>query len=296
MDCFGPFYVKVGQRQEKRWGILFKCLTTRCIHIDLLSSLDTDSFLMSFRRFIARRGTPFEVVSDQGTNFVGGEREIQAAFEEISPSIQEQLTHYKVRFLKNPPYAPHFGGAWEREVRAIKTALRVILGDQSVSEEVLRTVIIEVEEILNSRPLGYLSSSLADPEPVTPNLLLMGRLEAALPQVIYTDTRHLGTRRWRHSQVLADQFWASFIKHYLPTMQTRQKWKMDQPNLTINTVVMVVDPLLPRASWPVGTVTKLCPSSDGRVRVVEVKIKGKTYVRPVNRLVVLGKFQDDGQP
>ncbi|KAE8278169.1 hypothetical protein D5F01_LYC23757 [Larimichthys crocea] len=84
MDCFGPFLIKVGRRREKRWGILFKCLTTRCIHIDLLSGLDTDSFLMSFRRFVARRGTPFEVHSDHGTNFVGGERELQRAFDQLT--------------------------------------------------------------------------------------------------------------------------------------------------------------------------------------------------------------------
>ncbi|CAL9694528.1 unnamed protein product [Knipowitschia caucasica] len=249
---------------------------------------------MSFRRFVARRGTPFEVISDHGTNFVGGEREIQRAFKELALPLQELLASRKVHFRRNPPHAPHFGGVWEREVRAIKTTLRVILGSQSITEEVLRTVLTEVEEILNSRPLGYLSSSPADPEPVTPNLLLMGRLEAALPQAVYTDTRLLGTKRWWHSQVLADQFWNSFIKHYLPTLQSRQKWKVEQPNLTANTVVMIVDPLLPRASWPVGTVTKILPSSDGRVRVAEVKIKEKSFIRPVNRLVPLTEIRGDG--
>lgn len=77
---------------------------------------------------------------------MGGEKEIQTAFEKLSPSLQEVLSRYKVCFLRNPPHAPHFGGAWEREVRSIKTALRVILGDQSVTEEVLRTVLIEVKE------------------------------------------------------------------------------------------------------------------------------------------------------
>lgn len=94
--------------------------------------------------------------------------------------------------------------------RAIESASCVTLGDQTVTEEVLNTVLIEVEEILNSKPLGYLSSAVSDPDPVTPILLLMGRLEAALPQVVYARLCCLlGTRRWRHSQVLADQLWAS---------------------------------------------------------------------------------------
>lgn len=187
----------------------------------------------------------------------------------------------KVSFLRNPPHAPHFGGTWEREVRAIKSALCVTLGDQSVTEEFLNTVLIEVEEILNSKPIGYPSTDGSDPDPAKPNLLLMGRLEAALPQVVYA---------------LADQFWASFIRYYLPTLQSRQKWKVDNPNLTVETTVMVMDPNLPRASWPIEKVQKVLPSSDGRVRVVEIMINGKTYVHPVSHLVALTEITDDPEP
>lgn len=87
MDCFGPFIVKVGRRTEKRWGIIFKCLTIRCVHLEILTNLDTDSFLMALRRFIARRGTPAELFSDQGTNFRGGEREMREALAELSPEL-----------------------------------------------------------------------------------------------------------------------------------------------------------------------------------------------------------------
>ncbi|KAK7930593.1 hypothetical protein WMY93_006988 [Mugilogobius chulae] len=126
------------------------------------------------RRFIARRGKPYELLSDQGTNFKGGSRELREAFLALEPTVKEQLSSQQIRFQFNPPNAPHFGGSWEREVRSVKTALRTTLGDQSVPDEVLRTLLIEVEGILNSRPLGYVSSDLADPDPVTPNCLLMG--------------------------------------------------------------------------------------------------------------------------
>lgn len=69
MDCFGPFVVKWGRRTEKRWGLLFKCLTTCAVHIEVLTSMESDSFLMALRRFIGRRGQPAELYSDQGTNF-----------------------------------------------------------------------------------------------------------------------------------------------------------------------------------------------------------------------------------
>lgn len=96
----------------------------------------------------------------------------------------------------------------------MKAALRATLGAQTVSEEVLRTILLEVESILNSRPLGYVSTDIADPDPVTPNSLLMGRPDCSLPQVVYPESELLSRKRWRHTQVLADQFWKHFIRHF----------------------------------------------------------------------------------
>ncbi len=76
MDCFRPYTVKIGRRAEKMWGIIFKCLTTRCVHLDLLSHMNTDSFLMALRRFIDRKVKPFELLSDRGTKFIGGNKEL----------------------------------------------------------------------------------------------------------------------------------------------------------------------------------------------------------------------------
>lgn len=204
MDCFGPFLVKIGRRTEKRWGIVYKCLTTRAVHLDLLANMDTDSFLMSLRRFVARRGKPYEIISDQGSNFKGGSSELQEAFSALEPELKCQLATHQILFRLNPPNAPHFGGSWERAIRSIKSALRTVLGSQTVTEEVLRTVLIEAEGIINSKPLGYVSSNIADPDPVTPNCLLMGRPDSCLPQVVYSSTDLLSHRRWRQSQVLAD--------------------------------------------------------------------------------------------
>ncbi|XP_071094567.1 uncharacterized protein [Haliotis cracherodii] len=151
VDWFGPVWVKIGCRRGKRWGIVFKCLTNRAVHLDLLESMDSDAFLMSLRRFIARRGKPYEILSDCGTNFKDGDLELTEAFTSMSPEIAQQLTKQKIRFKYNPPYAPHFGGCWESEIKSIIHGLRVVLEDQSVAEPVLRTVLIEVEAIMNSK-------------------------------------------------------------------------------------------------------------------------------------------------
>ncbi|KAL0195042.1 hypothetical protein M9458_008614, partial [Cirrhinus mrigala] len=287
IDCFGPYLIKVGRRNEKRWGIIFKCMTTRAVHIDLLASLDSDSFLMALRRFIARRGKPFEILSDQGTNFKGGERELRDAYTALQPELQAQLASQQIKFVFNPPNAPHFGGCWEREIRSLKTALQVTLGAQTVTEEVLRTVLIEIEGILNAKPLGYTSSDIADPDPVTPNILLMGRRDASLPQVTYQVSELLSRRRWRHSQLLADHFWKQFIRNYLPSLQTRQKWMSETDNLQIGETVMIVDQQLPRALWPIGRIVQVFPGKDNRVRSAEIKVKDRTYLRPVTKIISL---------
>ncbi|XP_005167247.1 uncharacterized protein [Danio rerio] len=293
VDCFGPFTIKIGRRTEKRWGIIFKCMTTSCIHLDLLESMDTDAFLMALRRFVSRRGKPFEILADRGTNFRGGATELQEAFTALEASLKEQLAGQEITFQFNPPHAPHFGGTWEREIRSVKTALQVVLGNRTVTESVLRTVLVEVEGIINSKPLGYVSSDVADPDPVTPNLLLMGRRDASLPQAIYSSSDLLGRRRWRHSQILADHFWVNFVRHYLPGLQTRQKWQRDTGNLTIGQIVMIVDPQLPRASWPIGKVIKTYAGVDHCVRTAEVQVKERTYLRPVARLVKLPSWEDE---
>lgn len=93
-DFFGPYTVTIGRCSEKRWGVIFECLTTRCVHLDLLNSIDTDAFLLALRGFIARQGTPFEIISDQGTNFRGAERELR-----WSHSCRRDWPRNKFRFI-----------------------------------------------------------------------------------------------------------------------------------------------------------------------------------------------------
>ncbi len=128
---------------------------------------------------------------------------------------------------------------------------------------------------MNAKPLGYTSSSVADLDAVTPNVLLMGRLDGALPSVVYPKCEGLSKRRWRHGQVIADHFWARFIRCYLPTLQCRQKWHSTPADLSVDSVVLVIDPQFPRALWPVGRVIRVHQSADGHVRSADILSKTK---------------------
>ncbi|KAE8281784.1 hypothetical protein D5F01_LYC19167 [Larimichthys crocea] len=151
----------------------------------------------------------------------------------------------------------------------------------------------KVESIVNSKPLGYTSSDVADPDPITPNMLLMGRPDPSTPQVIYSDIELLSCRRCKQCQALADQFWIHFIRNYLPSLQTRSKWQQERDDLTVGSIVLIVDQQLPRAMWPVGKVIAVIPGVDGRVRTAQIQVKDKSYTRSVARLIRLPAFPQD---
>lgn len=83
IDFFGPMHVIVGRRTEKRWGVLITCLVVRAVHIEIAHSLNTSSCIMAMGNFMARRGTPLELYSDRGTNFVGANRELNVALQSL---------------------------------------------------------------------------------------------------------------------------------------------------------------------------------------------------------------------
>ena len=83
VDCFGPWYVKQGRKEVKRYGTLFTCMGSRAVHIEVVHRMETDSFIQALRRFVCRRGAARSIHSDRGTNFVGAENELERAFEEV---------------------------------------------------------------------------------------------------------------------------------------------------------------------------------------------------------------------
>ena len=154
VDFFGPLFVKFRRGTAKRYGCLFTCLTTRAVHIELTTSLESDSFIMAFHRFAARRGKPQRLFSDNGTNFVAAERELSEEVSKINDKrVHDSMLVDSVDWKFNPPSAPHMGGAWERLIRSVKSLLRHLVEGRLLTDEELRSFLCEVEKILNDRPL-----------------------------------------------------------------------------------------------------------------------------------------------
>nr|XP_049693327.1 uncharacterized protein LOC126053911 [Helicoverpa armigera] len=286
VDYFGPMNVKVGRRREKRWGALFTCLTCRAVHLELVASLSTDSAIMALRRMAARRGWPSIMYSDNGTNFRGADAELRAAYNEWLPALKEVGLAAKMEWRFIPPGAPNQGGAWERMVRTVKSALGTTLHERAPSEEVLLTLLTEAEFAVNARPLTHVSVNPLDPEALTPNHFLLGS-STGLPTTGPCD--EADRRTWRAAQALADRFWARWVREYLPLLAPRGEPQNNERPLQTGDVVLIADGTLPRNVWPMGIVERTHPGPDGGIRVAEVRTRTGVFRRPVSKLVVLVK-------
>lgn len=219
VDCFGPFEVRRGRTKVKRYGVIFTCLALRAVHIEVASSLDTESFINALRRFIARRGKPEEMRSDNGGNFVKGEKELRQAVAEWNQSqIHNFLLQRSIKWTFNPPAGFHHGGAWERCIRTVRKVMKALTKEQVLDDEGLNTLMCEVEAIVNGRPITKLSDDPRDLEPLTPNHLLLLRAGPAAPPGKFTDHDNYSSRRWRQVQYLADVFWRRWVREYLPSL------------------------------------------------------------------------------
>ena len=205
MDVFGPFYIKEGRKELKRWGMIFTCLSSRAIHLETLNSKMTDSFLNALRRFISRRGKVRELRCDQGTNFVGAKNELASAFKELNTTpLKEYLSSQDcdwIDFNFNTPHASHMEGIWEGQIHTTRSVLSSLLLDHGtqLDDESLRTLMTEAESIVNCRPLTVenLSDPLA-PETLTPNHLLTLKTQVVLPPPgKFESPDQYSRKRWR---------------------------------------------------------------------------------------------------
>ena len=288
VDYFGPLEITHARnRVTKRYGALFTCLTTRAIYIDLAQSLSTPDFLNILRRFISIYGLPNTICSDNGTNFVGAEKELTKIMETLrnDPEIETWATRKTITWKFQPPSAPHFGGAHESLVKSTKKALYRTLEQEKKSlrypsEDMLRTLLFEVAGLLNSRPLTYVSSDPKDLRAITPNDFL-NRPPASRPTNNGTDNA-TPQQRFHYVQKLTNMFWDIWIKQYLPSLTTRKKWQHKERNFELGDVVLVMDPNQPRENWKLGRISETHPGTDNLTRVVEVTTKDGVYLRPLS--------------
>ena len=248
-----PIYSNPRKRKAraKRCLCLFTCLASRAVHLENAYGLDTHSFLNAFCRMASRRGLPEEMISDNGTNFVGANRELRELVEKLDKNkVASSTANRGVKWHFNPPLAPHFGGVHETMIKASKKAIYGILGNSDVTDEELMTAFTGAEGLINSCPLTYQSANPADDVPLRPNHFLHGQISGKFaPESVEGTDFHL-RKRWRRVQELIRHFWNRWMREWLPNLNARKKWFKHGKDLKVGDTVLVISPDTPRGQWP----------------------------------------------
>lgn len=297
LDVFGPWTI-VSRRTRgcsplnKRWAVIFSCMTTRAVHIELIETLSTDSFINALRRFFSIRGPAKLLRSDRGTNFVGACKEL--GLDRDNSPVGQYLQEKGCSWIFNPPHASHMGGSWERLIGVARRILDAMLlkTDQTcLTHEVLCTFMAEVMAIMNARPLVPISTDPDCPTILTPAMLLTQKSSSVSAPSGNFSSGQLYGKQWKHVQQLADTFWKRWKSEFLSTLQKRTKWTENRTNVKEGDVVLLKDAQAHRNEWPIGLIVKTLPGSDKRVRKVEVRIvkegTAKVFLRPISEIVVL---------
>lgn len=293
VDYAGPYQIKDSKFRNRKfikaYICIFVCFTTKAVHVEVVSDLSTEGFLNAFKRFISRRGLCSHVYSDCGTNFVSADKILSEVSNRAKePNFKEYLLENKIQWHFSPPRSPHFGGLWESAVRMAKYHLKRVTHNLTFTYEDFYSICVQVESILNSRPLYPLTEEPEDYETITPGHFLIGASLKAVPELPVWNATSTHVSRYRHMQFVIQQFWSHWSRNYLQTLQGRSKWKVaNQSDLAEGKLVLLHEDNVPPMCWRLGRIAKLHPGADGLVRVVLVKTKNGLFKRSVHKLSVL---------
>ncbi|OXA48910.1 uncharacterized protein LOC110854898 [Folsomia candida] len=280
VDLAGPLFLK---NKTKVWIWLFTCAVYRCVHLELVGSISTESFLLALERFIARRGRPTTIYSDNGTNFTGASH----YFKELNwKKIEKETAMKRINWIFNPPSAPWWGGWWERLIKIVKDLLRRMLGNSRVDYQQLESCICSVESVVNARPLTFVTEDPEDLIPLTPAMFLQDNQETNFPEAELLEGDMLRMKS-KGMLELRNQLRSRFRREYLSQLVQKAKTMKKPFEFKPNDLVLVGYDNKKRLGWPMGRILNLFPGKDGKFRVAKIRTKNGVITRPLQRLYPL---------
>ncbi|XP_065091625.1 uncharacterized protein LOC135712602 [Ochlerotatus camptorhynchus] len=295
VDYAGPLYLRPIHKRAapvKTYLCLFVCFVTKAVHLELVCDLSTQAFIAALRRFIARRGRPSHIHSDNGKNFEGAKGELTEMFEIFRKrnereTIVSTCAEEGIVWHFTPPKAPHFGGLWEAAVKVAKRHLFRQLGASRLSYEDMATVLCQIEAVMNSRPLLPMSDDPNDLAALTPAHFLIGTSMHALPD---PDLLHITESRLEHYhklQLHVQQFWIHWRKEYLQELQKDTKSAERNNSIQPGRMVVIVNEQLAPIRWPLARIVDLRPGTDQITRVVTLRTARGIITRPITKICLL---------
>lgn len=280
IDFCGSFYIKEKKYRNrtkiKTYVCVFVCMVIKAIHLELVSDLSSDGFIAALRRFVSRRGLPKHVYSDNGTNFVGANNQLKEMYalfnsEQHREAVDRFSSEHRISWHFIPPVVPHFGGLWESSVKLFKHHFKRVIGEALYTFEELNTFIVEVEDILNSRPIMALSSDPNDALALTPAHYLIGKPLTAFPEGDLSSVPANRLSTWQHIAKIRQDFWSRWNLEYLNELQKRSKWTDSGPKIQVGAVVLIKNKGLPSIQWLLGRITALHQGEDEVARVATIR-------------------------
>ena len=284
IDFAGPLFIRKENPQEttyKAYICLFTCASTRGIHLELTTSLNVDAFFLAFRRFTARRGLPSTIRTDNAQTFKRAAKELQRFTR--SNVLHNYMINHRISWQFIPPKAPWWGGYWERMVKMVKQTLKKMLGRSTLNYDEMNTLLVEVERVINSRPITYVyDDKEAVSYALTPSHLINGRSISTVPNCRHYDvvsTNQTLTRRSRHHRHLLQQFLERWRRDYLLSLRESHKTKSRQdkkPDISVGDIVILKNDSTSRNFWKLAKIVELLPGRDGAIRSAVVKVGSDT--------------------
>ena len=295
IDYAGPYNLRVGRGKirKKSYILVMTCMTTRAVHLEATGGMETVHVINALSRFCDVRGVPSKIISDNQTSFTRADKDLTEWYESVDWSEIERKTgngfHYSdgIEWIFNPPHAPHFGGAFEIMVKAVKRALKECTSSADLDEEEFRTCVSKVAFMLNNRPIqAFVPMDSEDLEIITPNhFLTSNQGEAIFPPDIPEGQRTIGTRLRLQNEV-QKHIWKRFMKELVPLLAPRRKWRAALPDLKPDDIVIEIDENTKRGEWQLRRVHRVIKSEDSMIRKVELFAPGgRVYLRPISRCI-----------
>ncbi|GFU16687.1 integrase catalytic domain-containing protein [Trichonephila clavipes] len=203
-------------------------------------------------------------------------------------TLAEFLTNESIEWNFIPPRSPNHGGLWEAGVKAFKFHLKRVVGNAHLTLEEFITILYEIEAVLNSRSLTPLTSNFDDFETLTPGHFLVGRPLTSIVEPQITNINENQLSRWERVKKITQHIYKLWKRDYLNNLQERHKWKFNKNNVSVGTLVLIKDENLPSTKWSTGRITEIFPGTDGKVRVVNLRMpNGNILKRTIRNLCIL---------
>lgn len=213
--------------------------------------LSTIEFLQVLRRFLAIQGRTAVILSDNGSQFVGAEKELRQMVGDISEGKAKEFCGEKgMQWKFIMPGAPHQNGCAEALVKTCKRALKKAVGSQVLTPLELHTVLLEVANLVNQRPIGRTPNDQDDGNYICPNNILLGHASSEIPQGAFKGTNN-PRRRVEYVQKIIDSFWKHWSRDVFPSLVPRKKWQVEKQNARPDDIVVVSDPSALRGKWKI---------------------------------------------